>query len=274
MKNAVPILFAVVLISGFSSCNDTTVISGSGQPFLFDQHFYPTEIGTFWNYRVDTTGQSGPTVRDVSRITARIRGSIVLDSLQYTVQENETISGANTTFDTLYIRKDGEGIHLSSPSLRQGFGGPLSGFIGSFPKEFLILPANLESTSSWNIINFEFNQIPIFPIYFRVNASYLGKETVQTDFKTYKECARIRIDIDARFPNPQNPTDFLNPLIIKENASFWLARPLGLVVGDGSSLVFTLLSGQIPLSLTKRRVHQEVMGLEIVQPHDPCNGRM
>lgn len=253
------------------SCDDsTTVVTSNAQPLYADQQFYPMEEGTFWRYRIDTTGVTGPTVRDVGRVTSRIMGRITFDSLVYSVQTNETVMGISSTIDTVFVRKDDQGVFFSSPTLRSFSLFPgLPGFSG-FPKEYLILPKDPSARPNWVLINFEFNQIPFFPIYFRVTASYLGRETIQTDFRTFKNCARVKIDIDARLPNPANPQDIFNPLIIRENASFWFAQPLGLVVGDGNEAIFTLLNGRIPIGILQRRIHQEVIGLEIVQPPDTC----
>ena len=269
MKRLTP--FAALLLAALiASCSDDPVTVTNTDPLLYDAQYYPTTKGSSWRYRVDTTGVSGQTMRDVERRTTRIGGMITLDSVRYAIQETEVKAGVNTTYDTVYVRKDEKGVWMSSPSLRllSRLGG-FQGFAG-FPKEFLIVPANITTESNWDIIRFDFTAIPLVQIYYHVTASYLGRESIQTDYKTYKECARIRISVDARFPNPANPQDLLNPIIIRDNAEFWLARPLGLVVGDGSESVFSLLSGRIPFSLQKKRLHMEVMGLDIVQPADPC----
>ncbi len=264
------ILPALLLTLALGSCSKSPVSSG-GEPIYADQQYYPTLKGTFWTYRIDTTGSDGRTVRDVQRQTSRIIGSMEGDSGIYAVQVNEVSAGVDVTFDTLYIRKSGRGVHFTSPALRAGLLPNLPG-IGSFPSELLLVPFPLEETygTTWSILNFEFNQIPLFPIYIRVKAAFIGYETVTTDTRTFKNCARILVTIDARFPNLQNPQDLLNPTIIKENASFWLCRPLGLVMGDGSSLLFALLGGRLPFTLQRRRVHQELLNCDIVQPKDPC----
>jgi len=270
MRNLIVLLPAVAALLLFSCDDAPTVVNSGDRIFYSDQGYYPTEENTFWRYRIDTTGVSGLTMRDVIRRTSRIFGRINIDSLEYTLQINENVGGVNTTYDTLYIRKTESGVYLSSPQLQtfSRFGS----FLGDFPKEVLLIPASLSSASTWNIINYQFDQIPFFPIYFRVSASFLNKESIQLDLTTFKECIKIRVDIDARLPNLQNPQDFLNPTIIKESANFWLSRPLGLVAGDGSEVVFVLLQGRIPLALVKRRMHQELIGFDIIQPKSECPG--
>ena len=271
MKSIIHTLAVLALAITVFSCSDDQPAAVTGtDPLLHDAQYYPDTKGTFWRYRIDTTGSNGQTVRDVERRNARIGGSITLDSLTYTIQETEIIAGATSRYDTIYIRKDDRGVWMSSPSMQllSLFGG-FSGFSG-FPKEFLIVPANLASESSWDIIRFDFTAIPLVQIYYHVTAAYLGRETIQTDTRTFRECARIRISLDARFPNPANPQDILNPLIIRDNAEFWLARPLGLVVGDGAESIFALLGGRVPFSLEKKRMHMEVLGFDIAQPPEPC----
>lgn len=263
-----PTCLALVLLA---SCGEDSapVVSADAQKLYADQKYYPFIDGTFWRYRVDTTGESGVTVRDVARRYVRISGTKIVDTLVYTVQSTETTEGIRTTFDTLYLRRTSTGVYASSPMLRNfSLPAPLPDI--GFPKEVLLIPDPLESTPSWSIVNFEYNQIPFIPIHFRISGAYLGLETVQTDFMLFKQCARIRIDLDVRLPNLEDPTDILHPTIIRETASFWFARPLGLVAADGSEIVFTLFAGRIPLNLPQRRVHQEVLGFDIIQPKTPC----
>jgi hypothetical protein len=271
MKRLLSLMISLPVLLVWAACNDApTVVSGDAKTFLADQHYYPSDEGTFWRYRIDTTGVSGGTIRDVGRRTARMFGKIRIDSLDYAVQTNETVSGITTTNDNVYIRHSDQGVFLSSPQL-QDFGRVIP-FLSSFPKEIQIIPASLETSTSWSILNFEFTQIPLFPIYFRVTAAYLNRESVQIDMGTFRDCIKIRVDIDARFPNPQTPQDLLNPLIIKESANFWLSRPIGLVMGDGSEVVFSLLEGRLPLNIPRRRMHQELLGYDIVQPNGSCPG--
>lgn len=273
MRNRPYILLALACLAlwgGLSCAGDDPVPVTSTEPLLHDAQFYPTTAGTFWRYRVDTTGADGRTVRDVERRTVRIGRTVTIDSTVYTVQETEIVAGVDSRYDTVYIRKDAAGVWLSSPSLRQlsVFAG-IPGFPG-FPKEFLVMPADPGTQANWDIIRFDFTPIPFVQIYYYVTAAYLGRETIQTDSHTYRECARIRISLNMRFPNPQNPQDILNPIIVRDDAEFWLARPLGLVVGDGAESIFTMLSGRIPFSLVRKRMHMEVLGMDIVQPPDPC----
>lgn len=271
MKRAQLFFFMLPTLLCIMSCDNTTsVVTGDAKPFYSDQQYYPTEEGTFWRYRIDTTGATGGTVRDVGRRTSRIFGKTLLDSVEYTIQMDETIKGITTTYDTLYVRKSDQGVFFTSPQLR-AMGG-LSALLGAFPKEIQIIPPSLESSSSWSILNFEYTQIPFFPIYFRVTAAYLNKESIQLDYGTFKDCIKIRVTVDARFPNPQDPTNILNPLVINESASFWLSRPLGLVAGDGAEVVFALMQGKLPLSIAQRRMHQELIGYDIVQPSGTCPG--
>ncbi len=265
-----PFIFpAVLLLAGIlNSCSDDpTIITGNAVPLMADAHYYPTEQGTFWKYRIDTTGEKGPTVRDVRRRTDRIQGMTRIDGLDYAVQVTEKTEGAFIEYDTLYVRKDAAGVHISSPQLRRfsGFGG-IPG-LPPFPKEYLLVPSQLGSQSSWDIVRFEFSPLPLVNIRVLVTAAFLGRETVQTDDRTFKECAKIRVTLNIEYPNPDNP---LFPVRINDAADFWLARPLGLVVGDGAQSIFTLIEGGIPLQQLKRRVHMEVIGMDIVQPAGIC----
>lgn len=257
----------------FAACaGDDPVASNAGSEIFVDQGFYPTEIGSTWHYRIDTTGATGGVKKDVARRTATIVGTTVIDTTTWAVQAIETVQGGTSTIDTLFVRKGADGVYLSSPTLRS-FALVPGLPIGNFPKEFLVLPYLIVPNLSWELINFEFTGIPLIQIYFRVKATYLGVQNVATEARTFKDCARIRIDIDARFPNPENPTDILNPLVIKENAVFAMTRPFGLVMADGSEAVLELLRGRIPFGFARRTAHQEVLTFDVVQPGDGCYGR-
>jgi hypothetical protein len=242
--------------------------------FYADQQYYPTGDGTRWSYRIDTISAANQTTKDVSRKYCWIVGPRDIDTtggtVRYVLQVNDVKTGTSTTRDSLYIRKNSGGVYVSSPQLLLLAQIPLLAQFGiSFPKEFLILPQYVQPGLSWSILNLEFNQIPLYPIWFRVNATYLAKETLKLDSMTVKDCAKIKLDIDARFPNiqDQNP---LNPLLIKESATFWLSRPFGLVAGDGSEAVFLMLSGQLPLTTVSRHVRHELTHLELPMSAGDC----
>jgi hypothetical protein len=264
---------ALALVAVLAGCtDDAPTASPNAVPFYADQQYYPTEQGTTWTYRIDTISSRGQVTADVRRRTCRITGPKRVDSVDYVVQVNETARQDTLTVDTVYIRKDGNGVFLSSPQLRLLSQAPVIPQLPiSFPKEILVLPQYVQPGLGWNILNIEINLIPLFPMYFRVNAVFVAREDLHLDGATYRNCAKVRIDIDARFPNPQNPQDILNPLIIKESAYFWLTRPFGLVAGDGSDAVFALLRGQIPITLgASTHVRHEVIGMNIVQPSASC----
>ncbi len=271
-----PLLFAclaacAVLVT--ACAGDDPVASNAGSQIYADQGFYPTIGGSTWYYRVDTTGQTGGLKKDVARRTATMVGTTMLDTTTWAVQAIETVQGGASTIDTVYVRKGGDGVYMSSPALRNF--SLLPGLPGgsTLPKEILLLPYLIVPNLSWDLINFEFTGIPLVQIYFRVKATYVGVQSVTTESQVFKDCARIRIDIDARFPNPENPTDLFNPIVIKESGNFWMSRPFGLVVGDGSEAAFLMLRGRIPLTFARRIVHQEVMTFNVVQPADSCYGR-
>ena len=266
-----PLLF---LLSLMGCTKETSIVTSDARKLIADMRYYPTFPSTIWRYRIDTTGATGGTVINAAQRISRITGTTVFDNKEYTVQVNENINGADVTYDTIYVRKATDGLYVTSPVLRTL--GRLPGFPGmniQIPSEFKLFPYPLETASTWQLLNIEFNQIPFFPIYVRVNGDYLGRETVPTTMMTFKDLARVRLRIDARLPNPQDPTNFLNPLVIKEEATFAFGRPLGLLVGDGSQILFTILTGQIPLEQSQKRVHTEVTSYEVVQPNEPCGTR-
>jgi hypothetical protein len=133
------------------------------------------------------------------------------------------------------------------------------------------MPFNPGFQATWDIITIEFNQIPLFPIYFRVKGRYLGTGDVQTQRGTLKQCAHTVITIEARFPNPEDPTNILNPLLINEKADFWFTRPYGLALIDGSEAVFILLRGGLPLQRNFAKMRQELTDMNIVQPSPVCS---
>jgi hypothetical protein len=252
-------------------CAEEAPTAASGDlPFYADQQYYPTENGTTWTYRIDTISARGVVTSDIGRRLCRIVGPLRVDSTDYVLQVNEN-TGAQAGVDSIYIRKDADGVFLSSPQMQTlGQLAVLQQLGIVIPKEFLVVPQNVLPGLSWSIVNIEYNQIPIFPIWFRVHATYLTREDVQLGGARYKGCAKVRMDISARFPNPENPSDFLNPLLIEQTATFWLSKPFGIVAGDGSESVFTMLRGQLPLTQSATHMRHEVIGMNIVQPQVPC----
>lgn len=276
-RTTFPVLLLFCCVALFQEAcdeNPPVVVANAGI-LVADMHYYPTLPGTVWRYRIDTTSPGGGMVMNAAQRNSRIVGLQIYAGREYTIQVDENISGGILTVDTLYVRKDLDtGLFLTSPILRTL--GRLPGFPGlniEIPSEFQLFPYPLESAGAWQIVNIEFNQIPFFPIYVRVNAEHLGRESVSTDFMTFRDCAKVRFRIDGRLPNPEDPTNIFNPLIIQEDATFYFARPLGLVVGDGSQLLFTLLTGQIPTTQSRKRVHAELTFMDITQPDDPCGLR-
>jgi hypothetical protein len=270
MKKLFALLSFTLLVASCTQKEDP--VSTTGERVLVDAQYYPTLPETVWQYRMDSTGADRKTVRDVYRVEARLTGeTFVSNDTLYAVQLNETVKPSGSTFDTLYVRKDDRGVFMSSPPLR-GFS-LLSQFgLGNFPKEFMILPLHPEYVTVWDIIRFDFTQIPLLNIHFYVTAQYMGREAVTTSAGVFKDCAKVRISVDAVFPNPQNPTDILNPIRIRDNADFWMARPLGIVVGDGAESIFLLMNGRIPLSLggSTKKLRMEVLDMSIAQPTGPC----
>lgn len=270
MKRSMLVLFCVLACCSAGCTEDPPSALPSSVPFYADQQYYPTESGTRWTYRIDTISRGGSTTRDIGRRLCRIVGPLRVDSMDYVLQVNENTGTGSASVDSIYIRKNAEGVYLSSPQLR------LLSQLGSLqlpiviPSEFLIVPQNVLPGLSWSIVNIEFNQIPLFPIYFRVAATYVTREDIQLDNGRYRDCAKIRMEVSARFPNPQDPTNLLNPLIINETAFFWLSKPFGIVAGDGSETVFAMLRGELPLTQSSTHMRHEIIGMDIVQPHVSC----
>ena len=258
-------LLSLLLIA---CAEDAPTVVNSGAELFADQQYYPILEGTTWTYRLDSAGVSG-----VATITARMAGSRQTDSLLYAVQANEILRGGRTETDTQYVRKNDVGVFLSSPGLLNLGGIPtIPGFPAiEIPKEYLAMPFNPGFQATWDIITIEFNQIPLFPIYFRVKGRYLGTGDVQTQRGTLKQCAHTVITIEARFPNPEDPTNILNPLLINEKADFWFTRPYGLALIDGSEAVFILLRGGLPLQRNFAKMRQELTDMYIVQPSPVCS---
>ncbi len=270
----IPLLISAALLLPllWSACTkEPAVISASAGVLVADMRYYPTFQETIWRYRIDTTNPGGGMVIDAARRVSRISGTQEYNGLHYTIQVDENTDANGVSFDTLFVRKSDSGLFVTSPALRTL--GRLPGFPGlniTIPSEFMLFPYPLETAGSWQILDIEFNQIPLFPIYVRVNASRIGRESAVTSSATYKDCQKVLFRVSARLPNPQDPTNILNPLIINEDATFYFARPLGMVMGDGSQLLFTLLTGQIPTTQSRKRVHAEAVFMDIVQPNDPC----
>lgn len=247
-----------------SCADDAPPVSNSGERVYADQQFYPVTEGTRWEYRIDTTSVSGQKYKDVGRQFSLIGGIADFDSIAYTIQQNRTVMGGAETTDTLFVRKDRVGVYLSTPSLRSF--SSLPSFPGldlsGIPKEILLLPYAAIPGQTWRVFNFEYT-IAIITISFRVEGDYIGVENVRTDWMEFKNCTRIRLSIDARIPNIQNP---LSPIVIKESADFWFTHPGGLVVADGSKAVFAFLGGTLPLGTTFGKQRLEVVSMDVRQP--------
>lgn len=263
------VLFLLSLAVLLPACTgDPAPVTTSGTELFADQQYYPDREGSWWEYQLDSAS-----VKDIARVRSRIIGSRVVDSLTYSVQVNEDRRGGQVATDTQYIRKTDVGIMMSSPGLQDLGSFPvIPGGPGvEIPKEFLIIPFNPGFQATWDIVTIEFNQIPIFPIYFRVKGRYIGTGDVATLRGTLKNVARITVSIEARLPNLENPTDFLNPLILNEKADFYFTRPYGLALIDGSAAVFTLLRGGLPLASSFPKLRQELLDMNIVQPQPVCS---
>lgn len=269
MRQLPILLFLVLLVTACT--DDPPAVSMQGDPILADMQYYPLVQGSAWQYRIDTTGSSG-TATGVGQVQSVIVGTYEADDFTYTVQLNRMIMGGVAEDDTVYVRKAEDGVRMSSPGLQQiGQLTEILGLpIGDLPTEFLAVPYAGGFQASWDILNIEYNQIPFFPIYYRVKGEYRGIKDVETDMRTYRDCAHVVISIEAQLPNLEDPTNILNPLRINESASFWFTRPHGLVVADGSNAIFALLRGGIPLSDTFGRTRQEVIDMDIVQPDPLC----
>ncbi len=269
MRTIIILFFNVIAVLAVTACTDDAApVSTTGGELFADQQYYPVLEGSSWNYRIDSANVTG-----IAEVRARMIGNRTVDSLVYAVQANEVIRSGSVEVDTQYIRKTDVGVMMSSPGLLQlGSitvipGGPAI----EIPREFLIIPFNPGFQANWDILNIEFNQIPIFPIYFRVKGKYIGTGEVVTQRGTLRNCARITVSIEARLPNLEDPTNFLNPLLINEKADFYFTRPYGLALIDGSQAVFTLLRGGLPLASSFPKIRQELVDMNIVQPSPVCS---
>lgn len=266
------LLLSAALLLLFAGCaEDAPTVSDSGATLLADAGYYPMLPESRWLYRIDSI-RGGQTQSGVAEIRALTLPMVFAnDSVEYRVQVNEVRSGATVEYDTLYVRKGEDGVRLSSPGLQALSGIPaIPGInISEIPRDFLIVPYTTFQ-GSWDIFNLEFSPIPLLTIYFRVKGSYRGLTDVTTTMRTFRQCARVQLTFEALFPNPQNPTDFLNPIRLNETADFYFTRPQGLVLAEGSAAVFRLLRGDLPLDRTYARVRQEVTDLAITQPDPFC----
>lgn len=263
------LLTAAVLL--LAACaEDAPTVNNAGTMVMADAGYYPMMAETRWEYRVDSI-RGGVTQKGVATVRARMAGTFSNDSVEYRVQVNEIIRGTLVESDTLYARKAEEGVRLSSPGLQTFSNLPnFPGFpIGDIPRDFLVVPYTT-FLGTWDILNIEFNQIPLISIYFRVKGRNLGISDALTELRTFRQCARVQLIIEAQFPNPQNPTDFLNPIRLNETADFYFTRPQGLVLAEGSAAIFRLLRGDIPLDRNYPRVRQEITSMNIVQPEPFC----
>ncbi len=261
-------LFAALL---FAACaEDAPTVNTEGVTLMADAGYYPTLPECTWEYRVDSI-RAGVTQKGIATVRAYTRGLFANDSVEYRVQVNEVSKGTSVEYDTVYVRKAAEGVRLSSPGLQSLSGLPsLPGFsIGDIPRDFLVVPYT-NFLGNWDILNIEFNQIPLITIYFRVKGRNLGVSDAVTDMGTFHDCAHVQLIIEAQFPNPQNPTDILNPIRLNETADFYFTHPQGLVLAEGSAAVFRILRGSIPLDRTYARVRQEITAMSIVQPDPFC----
>lgn len=265
------LLLSAIAVMLFAACaEDAPTVQTTGTALMADAGYYPTLPDSRWEYRIDST-RGGMTQKGAATVRARVLGMFANDSVEYRIQVNEITRGVVTEFDTLYVRKAEEGVRLSSPGLQSFSNLPsLPGLqIGEIPRDFLVVPYT-NFLGTWDILTIEFNQIPLLAIYFRVKGRNLGIADAQTDLRTFRQCARVQLIVEAQFPNPQNPTDFLNPIRLNETADFYFTRPQGLVLAEGSAAVFRLLRGDIPLDRNYARVRQEITAMDIVQPDPFC----
>ena len=268
----IPLFLTIASLFFLAACaEDAPTVSESGASLLADAGYYPTLPESRWLYRIDSIrgSQVQPGVAEVRALALNMTYSN--DSVQYRVLVNEVRSGAAVDYDTVYVRKGDDGVRLSSPGL-QALSGipPIPGInISEIPRDFLIVPYTTFQ-GSWDIFNLEFSPIPLLTIYFRVKGSYRGLTDVNTAMGTFRQCARVQLTFEALFPNPQNPTDFLNPIRLNETADFYFTRPQGLVLAEGSAAVFRLLRGDLPLDRSYARVRQEITDLAITQPDPFC----
>lgn len=262
-----------LIIVFFSACTeDAPTLHSDGTALYADAGYYPSLPGNEWEYRIDSL-RGGVTQRGVATLQARTLGTFTSGDVEFRVQVNATSQGMETEYDTLYVHKSGEGVRLSSPGLQSLSGLPnLPGLSpGDIPRDFLIVPYTTFQ-SSWDILNIEFDQIPLLTIYFRLKGRYLGLSEAVTDLRTFPVCTRVQLIYEAQFPNPENPTDIFNPVRINETAEFYFTRPQGLVLAEGSAAIFLLLRGGIPFDRSYARVRQEITGMNITQPDPFCVG--
>ncbi|MDX9759753.1 MAG: hypothetical protein RBU27_11385 [Bacteroidota bacterium] len=270
MRHSILVLTAIAVVLFAACAEDAPTVRTTGAALLADAGYYPTLPDSRWEYRIDST-RGGVTQTGAAIVRARTIGVFANDSVEYRIQVNEIIRGTAVEYDTLYARKAEEGVRLSSPGLQTFSNLPnLPGLqIGEIPRDFLVVPYT-SFLGTWDILSIEFNQIPLLSIYFRVKGRNLGIADARTDLRTFRQCARVQLIVEAQFPNPQNPTDFLNPVRLNETADFYFTRPQGLVLAEGSAAIFRLLRGDIPLDRSYARVRQEVTAMDIAQPDPFC----
>jgi hypothetical protein len=259
---------AVLLLA--ACAENAPTVNTDGVKLLADAGYYPTLPACVWDYRVDSI-RGGVTQKGVAMVRSTTEGLFANDSVEYRVQVNQVSSGTTVEYDTVYVRKASEGVRLSSPGLQSLSGLPsLPGLsIGEIPRDFLVVPYT-SFLGTWDILNIEYNPIPLIIIYFRVKGRNLGSGDAVTELRTFRSCAHVQLIIEAQFPDPQNPMDFLNPIRLNEVADFYFTQPQGLVLAEGSAAVFRMLRGDIPLDRNYPRVRQEVTAMSIVQPDPLC----
>jgi len=262
-----PVVIALSLMIIGACSEDAPPVSTEGPRLFADQQFYPTLEGSSWVYRLDSAG-----VVAYAEVRSHIVGERTVEEQLYAVQANEIRRGSRMEVDTQYIRKSDFGVMFSSPGLIEFNSLPsIPGFPApEIPKEYLALPFNPGFQATWDILNIEYN-ILFFNIYFRVKGRYIGPDDVSTSNGVYRNCSRVSISIEGRFPNLENPQDILNPLLINEKADFWFSRAHGLVVVDGSEAVFLLFQGALPLASEFATMRQEVTSMQIRQPSPACS---
>jgi hypothetical protein len=274
MKQA-RIIVALALTLSFliTGCSEDSPTSTPGaKELVAAQDYYPTEYGSTWLYRYDTTGADGITVKDAYRRRSTIQGDFRFDLQSYFIQLNETIRSTGTSLDTAFVRKDDKGLFASSFFLQGASLFPeIPLFEITIPTELQLMPYPPSRGGTWDLFTFEFD-IAIFSFYFRATATYMGIESVATDMIEYEDCVRIQIKVEARLPNLEDPTDILNPTEIDQEGNFWFSNPIGLVVGEGSQTIFDLLDGILPniLGIESLQIRQELIEMEIVQPDGVC----
>jgi hypothetical protein len=269
MRITALLLFAAALLCN-ACVDDAPPVSTNGAALFADAGYYPTLPESGWEYRIDSI-RGNTTQKGVASVRSAIEGTFSNDSVEYRVQVNEISSGATVEYDTMYVRKAADGVRISSPGLQSLSGLPsIPGLpIGDIPRDFIVVPYTTFQ-GTWEILNIEFSPIPLLSFYFRVKGRNLGTSDAVTDLRTFRGCAHIQLVVEAQFPDPANPTDFLNPIRLNETADFYFTRPQGLVLAEGSAAVFRMLRGSIPLDRNYPRVRQEVTSMTIVQPDPFC----